>query len=238
MTQTTKPYYRVVDPEFEKPGIYSTYIHLSAERQRYDVVLPLLNLDVRLSYSTGMMLATAIQLGVWCDKVLEVGYKHLQAGDHHVPLRELCVKDTHLNEVPLDTICAYVNEYIDKVTEENQLNLLDYQFIWQYIWEIARLEYDKSLPPRQRCLMLWKTLAEAEAFLTKERNPVCYSIVQVNLPEGALTHEYDMTWLDDVPTNSTFAEAIEYARKYWRGEKTPNPVMEVLYAGDYTITEL
>ena len=46
-----------------------------------------------------------------------------------------------------------------------------------------------------------------------------------------------MQWITNVPDNSTMNEAIEYARNYWKGLKTKNPIMEVLIYGEYIFKE-
>ena len=46
-----------------------------------------------------------------------------------------------------------------------------------------------------------------------------------------------MQWITTVPVNSTMNEAIEYARNYWKGLKTENPIMEALIFGEYTFKE-
>jgi hypothetical protein len=46
----------------------------------------------------------------------------------------------------------------------------------------------------------------------------------------------DMNWLDAIDENTaTAGEALEAFRKYWAGEKTANPVMEVLFTGKYKL---
>lgn len=55
--------------------------------------------------------------------------------------------------------------------------------------------------------------------------------------EDADINIYDMQWITTVPVDSTMNEAVEYARNYWKGLKTENPIMEALIFGEYTFKE-
>ena len=45
-----------------------------------------------------------------------------------------------------------------------------------------------------------------------------------------------MNWLDSINENiATAAEVIDAFKKYWNGDKTDNPVMEVLFVGKYKL---
>ena len=84
--------------------------------------------------------------------------------------------------------------------------------------------------------MLFTNKKDAALFTNEFR--YCNSkLAEIEIKDASV-QEYDMQWITNVPDNSTMNEAIEYARNYWKGLKTKNPIMEVLIYGTIKIESL
>lgn len=106
------------------------------------------------------------------------------------------------------------------------------------IWEVL---FDRAKPSkiplrRTECAFFFEK--EADALRFKENYPGMEEamLCEVEIIEEVFSMKADMKWLDNINENTaTAAEAIETFKKYWAGEMTADPVVEVLFVGKYKL---
>ena len=155
-----------------------------------------------------------------------------------IPLDLFLVYDEKTNNIPMQPLVDFIVEYNNRyqntgiaLDEERQ----DGQYFWEVIWEIVRRrEFPEAFSRLDSCFAFTnKNDADNFAKEIRQTNKEPAELI----PEGAKIQMYDMQWITDVPENSTMNEAVDYARNYWKGLKTNNPVMEALVYGNYTLIE-
>jgi hypothetical protein len=58
-------------------------------------------------------------------------------------------------------------------------------------------------------------------------------IKKIELVETKNSFQGDMSIIDAIENSISRDELLEIIRKYWRGEKSDNPVMEVVFQGSF-----
>lgn len=206
-------YYRVVNELFEKARVNSTDTYCPPDRVRFNEVLPYLQLATKYSLISEKSL-TSLLSPMWMFAVEPQSLCNVIGGDEEWKL-------------------ALCYEFLEIDPPFEPFNIDDCRLIWEYIWEFARQQVFPEATSRLNCIMLWHSREDAERFLQTERCGDVIVEVQVHDDSGA--SDYDMSWLDDVPTDATARAALTFACKYWNRELTQHPVMEVLYSGGYEI---
>jgi hypothetical protein len=106
--------------------------------------------------------------------------------------------------------------------------------IWEVLFEKAR---PKDIPlSRTGCTFFFTNKEDAEKFQSVYPGMEMGILCEVEVIKEDFSLMVDMNWLDAIDENTaTAGEALEAFRKYWAGEKTANPVMEVLFTGKYKL---
>lgn len=106
--------------------------------------------------------------------------------------------------------------------------------IWEVLFERAR---PASIPLRRtECTFFFETKEDAIKFKKSYQGMATGVLCEVEVIKEVVSLTCDMNWLDSINENiATAAEVIDAFKKYWNGDKTDNPVMEVLFVGKYKL---
>jgi hypothetical protein len=109
--------------------------------------------------------------------------------------------------------------------------------IWEVLFERAR---PIDIPLRRtECAFFFEKKEDALRFKENYPGMVGAMLCEVEIIEEALLIKADMKWLDNINENTaTAAEVIGAFKRYWAGEMTPNPVVEVLFVGKYKLNPI
>lgn len=188
-----------------------------------------------LSITTGIKIATALRIATQYGWVIEDIQRLLNAGMTEIPLSLFLVYDeSEKPSIPMDKFVNFFQKYNGYFQDFNVFldeEKGDGQYFWEVIWErVRRLEFPNCFS-RLDCTFAFADKSCAITFAKEVRGPSA-DIVEVELIDATM-QKYDMQWVSEVPENCTMKDAMEYARCYWRGEKTQHPVIECLISGDY-----
>lgn len=109
------------------------------------------------------------------------------------------------------------------------------------IWEVLLDRAKPSNIPLRRteCAFFFEKEADALRFKENYSGMEEAMLCEVEIIEEAFSMKADMKWLDNINENTaTAAEAIEAFKKYWAGEMTADPVVEVLFVGKYKLNPI
>jgi hypothetical protein len=120
-------------------------------------------------------------------------------------------------------------KFIDDIGQ-NGIYLFDEgYYLWEYIYEKARTIHYPILPARHESLFLFENKYDCEYYINIHKG---FGIIcEVDLLQTKALLRVDMNILDEIPNNFTYKETIVTAQKYWGGQKSENPIMEVLFQG-------
>lgn len=109
--------------------------------------------------------------------------------------------------------------------------------IWEVLFEKAR---PSNIPYRRTdCVFFFKEKNDAVTFKETYPGMEFSRLCEVEIINERFSLEVDMNWLDSLDEhNATAEEAIETFKRYWAGEKTDNPTMEVLFVGSYKLNPI
>lgn len=109
------------------------------------------------------------------------------------------------------------------------------------IWEVL---FDRAKPSnipmrRTECAFFFEKEVDALRFKENYQGMEGAMLCEVEIIEEVYSMKADMKWLDNINENTaTAAEAIEVFKKYWAGEMTADPVVEVLFVGKYKLNPI
>ncbi len=109
--------------------------------------------------------------------------------------------------------------------------------IWEVLFERAR---PQEIPLRRTdCTFFFTNKEDALRFQSSYPRMDSGVLCEVEIINEEFSFVVDMNWLDAIDENQvTAGEAIEAFKRYWAGEKTDNPVMEVLFTGKYKLNPI
>lgn len=109
--------------------------------------------------------------------------------------------------------------------------------IWEVLFERAK---PNSIPlKRTECAFFFEKQEDALKFKDTYPGMVGAMLCEVEIIEEAYSMKADMKWLDNINENTaTAAEAIDAFKKYWAGEMTAAPVVEMLFVGKYKLNPI
>lgn len=109
--------------------------------------------------------------------------------------------------------------------------------IWEVLFERAK---PKTIPlKRTECAFFFKTKSDALRFRESYPGMAQGTLCEVEIITEVYALEADMNWLDSINEKTiTAEEAIDTFKKYWAGEKTETPIMEVLFLGKYKLNPI
>lgn len=118
---------------------------------------------------------------------------------------------------------------------KQNLQIADYlPGIWEVLFERAR---PIDLPLRRtECAFFFTNINDAQKFKSSYQGMALGVLCEVEIIKEDFSMIADMNWLDAINENTATAqEAIDAFKRYWAGEKTAHPTMEVLFVGKYKL---
>lgn len=230
-------YYRLVDPNFEIPNrvIDTELSEVSPRMIRSLELAPLFKILINFWRKSGVQLTTAFNsMFLFADYIKEVQYIESQ-GEYMIPTCLFSTKEP-LKEVPLGVLKEMMFPYYDLFNKDGSIiGPDDATFIWEYLWEIIRINYYPERLSRYNSVFLFGSYVQAESFKDMVYPYSDKVICSVDLLEFKRMEKYDANWLDTVPTDCTYDIFLDSSRKYWAQELTEYPNIEYLFSGKYVL---
>lgn len=229
-------FYRLVDINGEPENIIidTDTAQISPRMMRSVRLAPLFNLLLPFWTESGIQIDTACNCMLYLqDYLLEVQNIEKQ-GLTVVPTRLLNPKEK-MQTISLDMLKTIMLSYYDYYNETgNSLKIEDLPYIWEYLWEVVRKSFFQNEISRFKSIFLFDNKTTAE-ILQKEKFFLQEVLCSVEIIETYNMQQYDMNWLDQVPTDCTYTEMHQYAANYWSGILTDSPAFEYLFSGKYRL---
>lgn len=233
---SSKIYYRVVYSPAEYSGLYDTKGIEFPNRQRLLELWESLAAICEFCFESGVRICTAIPLAN--SNIREDEFEQaLTANRERVNLHKLGYINEPVQYVQTNAFLKLYNWYSENPTPDKLCGISNAFYIWEVIWELARIEVKPTAVSRITGIYLWEDMERAEKFKDEQRKHPLYKIVRVKVEDADKVQEYDAKWLDAVPTDATLEEAYAYAVRYWLGVESESPCWEILYEGRYEIIE-
>lgn len=222
-------YYRVIDPlEFQKKIIDSHDFQQYPRKKRAHEVMELYKWVCILSEKTGIRISSAIDIAKHYNHILKEIQDKASNNDKYISLEMFYIYSDPIKEIPMADLVDFILDYNAVFVETGDfIDDGDEPYVWEYIWEYARKKINPQMPSRFLSCFLFDNLKDAENFKKEEYNR-SKKIVGIDIELKRNLCKYDMNWLTDVPTTSTFSESYLYAKNYWEEKETENPIWEFL----------
>ncbi|MYM26227.1 hypothetical protein GTP46_26715 [Duganella sp. FT135W] len=112
-------------------------------------------------------------------------------------------------------------------------------YFWECFYERVRGDGFPYAPSRSTCFFVFSDVAATAAYAQKHYTGSShdYLFCHVEATASRTSFSADMAILDDVTLKETFASAAEQIRRYWRQERSEEPLMEVLFQGKVCLGE-
>lgn len=230
-----KKLYRVLN-EREQVGRKYSSKESSPRKQAVKKLYDQINTVLNLALACDIKISTALRVATQYGWVIEDIQNLLQHGETELPLNLFLVHDeTEKSHISMNSFVNFFIKYNGYYQDSGIFldeDKGDGQYFWEVIWErVRRSEFPDSLS-RLESTFAFDDETYAIRFAAETRGTFS-GVVEVEVADAEI-QEYDMQWVSEVPVESTVKEAMIYARNYWRGQKTTNPIMEFLIAGEYT----
>jgi len=110
---------------------------------------------------------------------------------------------------------------------------------WECFYERVRSDEFSNAPSRSTCFFLFSDLDSAVDYDRKVHTGPRHNYLFCNVVATSTLTAFsaDMTLLNEVVLEQTFASAAEQIRRYWRQERSEKPLMEVLFQGTACLGE-
>ena len=230
--------YRVLNDEETYNFHYTSYIYQSKRKENAMEFYEQIENVCKLSQKCNIKIASALRIATQYGWVIEDMQHLVQNNATEIPLELFLVYDEPKVYIPTQPLWEFIKEY-NTFYQETGISLDDEkgdgQYFWEIIWDIVRRDEFPDANSRLDSCFAFINRADAVQFLKEFRDPG-RKVAEVII-EDADINVYDMQWITTVPVDSTMNEAVEYARNYWKGLKTENPIMEALIFGEYTFKE-
>ena len=175
----------------------------------------------------------AINVPAFLDVLNEFFY----SGKETFNLQELVILDP-IEKISGDDLYAFTHSYIQHVNKLNLFYDIDKcNFIWEFIWEMVRYTEFPDEPSRMESLFLFEDKETSQEFIDEFHEGEPFEIAEVGL-DNPKVYKYDMSWFTLADGEQTLEEVVKFARKYWSGVASNNPVWEYLYQGEYELKKL
>lgn len=122
-----------------------------------------------------------------------------------------------------------IRKFITDIDENNIYFFREGHYLWEYLYEEARLSFNIALPSRKESLFLFENIADCQYFIDTHKG--FGTICEVELINTVNLFRGDMNLLDEIPNYLTFHETINWANRYWKKESSQKPVYEILFQG-------
>ncbi|WP_075790580.1 hypothetical protein [Massilia putida] len=102
-------------------------------------------------------------------------------------------------------------------------------YFWEYFYEVIRTELFPQAPKRSDSFFLFHDQeAAVEYNLRHEKGEICCRVI---VDKVRTMFEGDMTILDETGMDLNFDQAAARIARYWRGELSDRPLIEILFQG-------
>lgn len=230
--------YRILNEEESYDILYTSYRNQSARKNKILEFYEQIEKVCKLSQECNIKIASALRIATQYGWVIEDVQQMVRKGATEIPLDLFLVCDEQKKHISMQPLVDFIVEY-NTYYQETGVFLDDAkghgQYFWEAIWDIVRRDEFPGTNSRLDSCFAFTSRADTVQF-SKEFRGSERKVAEVVI-EDADINIYDMQWITTVPVNSTMNEAIEYARNYWKGLKTENPIMEALIFGEYTFKE-
>lgn len=228
-----KQYYRVELQPLERQHIYDTknknygnsieFDYYDHFLNTYDRIIEQINLPVDFLVSVNNHIYTTG--GAYVDQIENAIDFH---GD--VDAFSLSGNINHKGyKIPVDLM----NDFLQSFDEYNQFVFFDNgTVLWEYYLEKVRAAEFPQLPSRLQSTFFFESVPSCEYYKINHLNKFG-QIYEVSLEETQKRFEGDMKLIDKVENSIPYQDLIESFRKYWRGEKTVDPVIETVFQGKF-----
>lgn len=230
--------YRILNEEESYDILYTSYINQSARKNKILEFYEQIEKVCKLSQECNIKIASALRIATQYGWVIEDVQRMVRKGATEIPLELFLVCDEQKEHISMQPLVDFIVEY-NTYYQETGVFLDDEkghgQYFWEAIWDIVRRDEFPGTNSRLDSCFAFTSRADTVQF-SKEFRVSERKVAEVVI-EDADINIYDMQWITTVPVDSTMNEAVEYARNYWKGLKTENPIMEALIFGEYTFKE-
>lgn len=120
-------------------------------------------------------------------------------------------------------------KFIADIDANNIYIFLEGHYLWEYLYEEARLSTNNTLPSRKESLFLFENIADSKYYIDTHKG--FGTICEVELIDTVNLFRGDMNLLDEIPNYLTFHQTINWANRYWKKESSSKPVYEILFQG-------
>ncbi len=127
-----------------------------------------------------------------------------------------------------------LNNVCNAAVEQNMLIADLLPGIWEVLFERAR---PQNIPlKRTECAFFFTNIQDALDFKANYPGMEMGVLCEVEIIKEEYSLELDMNWLDSIDEKTATAQqAIDAFKKYWAGEMTAHPTIEVLFVGKYKL---
>ena len=236
----TKIFYRLVDTNIERLHVVidTENASLPQRMEKTMELIPLFNILTPFWSESGLQLDTACNCMLYLDLYLPIIQKIEARKEQYVPTFFINPNEK-IDRIPFFTIKKFIFAYCDHYEQTHQsLEVTDLQYIWEYLWEVIRNSLYPDRLSRFHGTFFFDCFQSAQLFQEREDPQHIRTICKVGINEIRAMESYDMTWLNDTPTNATFNEVAQNIRNYWEGQQTKSPFSEFLFTGKYTLLPL
>lgn len=109
--------------------------------------------------------------------------------------------------------------------------------IWEVMMEMMRPAEVKY--KRTDCAFFFKKLEDAREFQRSYPGMLDGQLCQVQIIDEKFSKECDMNWIESINENTVKAkEALGVFNRYWLGEMTDKPIVEILFVGKYKLSPI
>lgn len=150
--------------------------------------------------------------------------------DNNIDLFKVTKNEKHKNyKIPV----KLMGEFLQSFDEHNQFIYFDNgAILWEVFLEKVRAKEFSNLPSRMESIFLFDSNTSCNYY---KQNHIGGkgNVVEIALIETRNVFEADMQIIDDIENSISRDELLETVRMYWRGEKSANPIMEIIFQGTY-----
>ena len=126
-----------------------------------------------------------------------------------------------------------IMEFLESFDDENQFIWFDNgTFLWEYFYEKVRQKEFNDLPSRLTSTFFFDKIESCKYYITNHCNGIGQT-KNVEILETEKLFKGDMNIMDTIENSISRDELINVIRKYWKGEKSDNPIMETVFQGKF-----
>lgn len=132
----------------------------------------------------------------------------------------------------------HLNEFIQRFDETNPFVIIDdNSFFWEYFLEIVRGSFFPNLPSRLDSILLY-TSEESCNYILQNHLDLIGHKYKVTIDKMAAMFEGDMQLIDNIDPQISYIGLIKLFHQYWSGVRSENPLIEILFQGEYSLEKI